>query len=333
MASIEQELVVAENRTSFGRGLIRLVRDITLIALLILLLLELVVRVIWWNQPMITVFDRQLRLLPLPLVTERQTEILTGWGNNPNRYLQFDPVLGWSIRPNARAEGQDGIIYTANSAGIRSLREYPPEPSAGITRIATFGPSFTHGDEVPDDATWQAQMERARPDLEVMNWGVGGYGTDQAFLRYETRGVAYRPDIVIIGFEENNVNEKERVNWPLIKMFVEEVARNNSIPIILVFPERASIEAYEDGQWTFYEAGVAFLRGQGLQVIELPPAFFRDKTAKDLSYSDYYVADGGHFNELGNYIVSQTVLTDLCQQGILASCGQNKQTQVSLEDE
>jgi hypothetical protein len=47
-------------------------------------------------------------------------------------------------------------------------------------------------------------MEQARPDLEVMNWGVGGYGTDQAFLRYKTQGAAYQPDIVIIGFEEDN---------------------------------------------------------------------------------------------------------------------------------
>ena len=41
---------------------------------------------------------------------------------------------------------------------------------------------------------------RAHQYLEVMNFGVSGYGIDQAFLRYQEEGVKYRPHITLIGF-------------------------------------------------------------------------------------------------------------------------------------
>lgn len=184
--------------------LARLAGRFVVIFMITFLLLELATRLIWWNERTIFLFDKQLALLPLPLLSETQRESLATWAQNEANYLQFDPVLGWSIRPDVTAEWE-GHTYTSNSIGIRSLREYELAVPAGVTRIASFGPSFTHGDEVQGHETWQAQMEQARPDLEVMNWGVGGYGTDQAFLRYQTQGAAYHPQIVIIGFEEENV--------------------------------------------------------------------------------------------------------------------------------
>ncbi len=395
------------------------------IIILTLLFLELITQVVWWNNHTLALFDDQsFALLPLPLITERQAEILSAWMENQDSYIQFDPVLGWSIAPNAKGE-QQGVTYTANSAGMRGLREYSPEKPAGITRIGTFGPSFTHGDEVSDEAAWQAQMEQTRPDLEVMNWGVGGYGTDQAFLRYKTQGAAYQSDIVIIGFEEDNLRRNvnrfrpffrrqtgspltkpvfvatenglkllknpfddfetfrntllnnpdnflnivcphdfycnrdyyqpmpldisksyrffrtlvqainqagqpktssaqdpyvQRVNLLLIQMFVEEVMRDGAIPIVLLFPERQSIEAHERGEKTEYQAGITLLQNQGLQVIDLAPAFAHAKKTENRTYLDYYASDGGHFNQLGNYIVSQTVLAHLCQEEILENC-------------
>lgn len=402
---------------------LHLVFKIGFVVIITLFLLELVAQILWWNSNTITL-GKPLTLLPLPLVTEQQAEILSAWTENPDSYIQFDSVLGWSIKPNATGE-QQGVTYTANSAGMRSLREYALEKPESIIRIGTFGPSFTHCDEVPDQATWQAQIERARPDLEVMNWGVGGYGTDQAFLRYKTQGAVYQPNIVIIGFEEDNlrrnvnrfrpffrsgtglpltkpvfvvdqnqlrlvknpfdefetfrhtlldtpdnflnivcpddfycnqehyqqrfldifksyrffrtlVHQISQVNQPrvstiqdpyvqqvnllLITMFVEEVMKNDAVPLILLFPERQSIEAHEKGEETEYQAGVTLLKNQGLQVIDLAPAFVHAKRTENRTYLDYYASDGGHFNQLGNYIVSQTVLAHLCQAGLLENC-------------
>jgi hypothetical protein len=406
------------------RHLLQLAGRVALMLLAIGLLLEIVTRLAWWNDRPLALFDRQIMLLPLPLATEAQIEILEEWSKDTNTYLQFDPILGWSIKPSVTAEWE-GHSYTSNSIGLRSLREYSLVAPEGVTRLAAFGPSFTHGDEVQGDETWEAQLEQARPDLEVMNWGVGGYGTDQAFLRYQTQGAAYRPDIVIIGFEEDNLSRNvnrfrpffrpgtglpltkpvfvdgenglvlvenpfdnfetfqdtllnqpdrfldmlcphdffcqrdryqplgldawhsfrffrtfvseleqpdqsktsliqepyvQRVNFLLIQMFVEEVVRNGSIPLVLIFPELSSIQTHEAGGVTDYAAAVTLLREQNIQVIDLAPAFAHDKTSQNRIYADYYASEGGHFSALGNRVVAETLLWHLCSQGLLTSC-------------
>lgn len=52
-------------------------------------------------------------------------------------------------------------------------------------RIAIVGDSFTFKLEVPYEKTWGHQFEIALgPGWQVLNFGVDGYGLDQAFLRY-----------------------------------------------------------------------------------------------------------------------------------------------------
>jgi hypothetical protein len=50
--------------------------------------------------------------------------------------------------------------------------------------IAAYGDSFTHGDEVNDDATWPCALER-RIQRRVANNGVPAYGVDQALWKAE----------------------------------------------------------------------------------------------------------------------------------------------------
>jgi hypothetical protein len=42
-------------------------------------------------------------------------------------------------------------------------------------------------------------------NVEVLNYGVGGYGTDQALLRYVAEGRTYQPGTVILGFAPVNL--------------------------------------------------------------------------------------------------------------------------------
>ncbi len=51
--------------------------------------------------------------------------------------------------------------------------------------------------------TWEAQL--ADSATEVMNFGVPFYGLDQALLRYELEGRAFRPHVVLIGFTAENL--------------------------------------------------------------------------------------------------------------------------------
>ena len=114
-------------------------------------------------------------------------------------YYPFDPELGWTVKPNGRLP-----LYRANAQGLRGDREYAPAPPPGVVRIGAFGDSFVHGTEVENADVWTARLEALRPGLEVLNFGVGGYGVDQAWLRYRRDGRPFQPQIVLIGYMPEN---------------------------------------------------------------------------------------------------------------------------------
>lgn len=124
-------------------------------------------------------------------------------------YLTYSATLGWTIKPGGR-----GDLYRANARGIRADREFARVPPPGTLRIAAFGDSFTHGDEVPNGDTWQEILMRAHPGVEAMNFGVGAYGLDQAYLRYQHEGAEYRAHIVLIGFMPENLFRHVNVYRP-----------------------------------------------------------------------------------------------------------------------
>lgn len=126
--------------------------------------------------------------------------------NGPSADVVYDPDLGWSLIPNT--ESADGLAHHV-TAGIRSAStDYARNPPQGTLRIALFGDSFTWGAEVPDDGTWayflQSGLNKAGLDAKVLNFGVSGYGMDQAFLRWKLNGAGFSPDIVIFGFQAEN---------------------------------------------------------------------------------------------------------------------------------
>jgi hypothetical protein len=69
--------------------------------------------------------------------------------------------------------------------------------------VALFGDSFTNGAEVGDDVAWGNVLAQ-RLHCRVANYGVGGYGTDQAYLRFRDRADDH-PPIVILGIFEDNL--------------------------------------------------------------------------------------------------------------------------------
>src|SRR5690242_15116262 len=100
----------------------------------------------------------------------------------PHR-LQIDSILGWRYAPNFH-DAHDQL----DAMDLRSDRDYAPTPPRGVLRIAAFGDSFVYGNEVDNADAWPTLMEMDNPHLEVLNYGVGGYGLDQAYLRYLAGG-------------------------------------------------------------------------------------------------------------------------------------------------
>jgi hypothetical protein len=113
-------------------------------------------------------------------------------------FLMPDERLGWVINPGRQTA--DGL-YFSSVEGLRS-------PRPGVTfadrrprhRVALVGDSFTFGLEVSYEQAWGARLEQALGgDVQVLNFGVDGYGIDQAYLRYIRDVRPWRPDVVIFG--------------------------------------------------------------------------------------------------------------------------------------
>jgi len=154
-----------------------------------------------------------IALLPYPrikrasaLYTEQSAQIRQYLDRSVPHHVEIHPVLGWWHTPNYPAP-----MNRMNSVGLRGTREYSRTPPQGVLRVAAFGDSFVYGAEVENSACWAGRMERQNPDLEVLNYGVSGYGVDQAYLRYLLDGTAFFPHVVVMGFVPDDINRTTSV--------------------------------------------------------------------------------------------------------------------------
>jgi len=104
-----------------------------------------------------------------------------------------DPVLGWHDLQSRSGETQD-------ASGARPCPAFPdPEDDAPL---AVYGDSFAYGEEVSHEEAWSNLLAR-RTGRRVANFGVPGFGTDQALLRYI--GHDHDADVVILTLLTENV--------------------------------------------------------------------------------------------------------------------------------
>jgi hypothetical protein len=147
------------------------------------------------------------QVLPLHLPISRLEDAVREYRQSSQALFTDDASLGWKPRPGAHNE-----LYAYNAAGLRArtIDEVPAPPVAGSdpVRVAVFGDSFAHGSEVGFDESWSTRVQQAlqRPDrpVEVLNFGVPGYGMDQAFLRWQHEGRGASPDVVVFGLQIEN---------------------------------------------------------------------------------------------------------------------------------
>lgn len=125
---------------------------------------------------------------------------------------RFDAELGWRNEPGTcEAAGRRCF----DSIGARGRGERAPAPAPGVARVACFGDSYTYGSDVDDGEDWPAQLDALDPDLEVLNLGVGGYGTDQALLRFRREGPELGADVVLVGLLVENIGRNVNRYRPL----------------------------------------------------------------------------------------------------------------------
>ncbi len=133
---------------------------------------------------------------------------------------QPDPVTGWSP-PRGVTAWQDvegRALVRINAAGRRDP-DRPLEKPDGTLRVAILGDSFAEAVQVPVEDAFPSVLERSLAGcealggrrVEVLNFGVSGYGTAQELLTLRARAHAYRPDLVLLAFfPGNDVVENDR---------------------------------------------------------------------------------------------------------------------------
>ena len=123
-------------------------------------------------------------------------EVRAAWSADMGRW---DDELGWP-------SPQEMISPPRDPTGAKLNSDFP---KTGDACASAYGDLFVWGDDIPLADGWVEALSR-NLGCRVANYGVSGYGTDQAYLRFR-RNTRDEAPIVLLGiFPENvmrNVNQ------------------------------------------------------------------------------------------------------------------------------
>lgn len=160
----------------------------------------------------------------------------------PTHFHTADPNLGWKLKPGVSGEwNEEGASFVqVNSEGLRD-REHTKAKPPNTLRVAVLGDSFTEAIHVPVEQTFWSKLERnlgncqavkGRKNVEVINFGVQGYGTAQELMMLRKKVWDYSPDIVILAFFIGNdvINNSPKLEYDRYRPFFAYDASGKLVP-------------------------------------------------------------------------------------------------------
>ncbi len=133
----------------------------------------------------------------------------------------YHPERGWDYRPNTVRDHHNSIGQpwraSIDDSGARRHPTAEGEPKfTGLLVVASYGDSYTRGGEINDHETWQYYIEQ-ETGCGVKNFGVGGYGTGQALLKFEAHAAMGRiAPVTILGIHSSNLRRVGNAFRPFI---------------------------------------------------------------------------------------------------------------------
>lgn len=128
-------------------------------------------------------------------------------------FYRGDPDTGGALRPGAKGwwTGEGRGWVEINSHGQRD-REHSEAKPPGTFRIAVLGDSYAEAFQLPmEQSFWSVLEKRLNGDrascgrtVEVLNFGVSGYGTAQELLALRNRVWTFSPDLVLLTITTGN---------------------------------------------------------------------------------------------------------------------------------
>lgn len=223
-------------------------------------------------------------------------------------FVRSSDSRGYEMRSNYAAYfPSTAISIDTNSRGFRDV-EHPEEKAPGVCRIALLGDSVAFGWSLNFEQTLSRKLREKLPNpqaVEVLNFAVGGYDTEQEVATLMEEGVRFKPDIVLLAFVLNDFEpyRDNFVRWHTshsgsyaldflnlqfqmlrskfgdspVKRGFERLSdarkTHNFRPLLVVFPY---FERTNDGEYPYEKlhAEVRDLaRQNGLEVLDLGPEF------------------------------------------------------------
>jgi hypothetical protein len=140
----------------------------------------------------------------------------------------YDALRGVALRPGKEGWYQrEGRAYLRiNSLGYRDGEHEIAKP-AGTLRIAVLGDSFAEARQVAQADTFWSLLGKnlgtcsalKGKNVEVLNFGIGGYGTTEELLTLRKDALRFSPDLILLAFfpgndfQDNSKNLSTREKW------------------------------------------------------------------------------------------------------------------------
>lgn len=141
--------------------------------------------------------------------------VLSLSGLGEEEIFKLDKSLGFSHMPNKRVtwRSEGFAVSNFNADGMREPGLTVAKPE-GVYRVALLGDSMVEGLQVPIEKSFGQLLQKPLTEetgkpVQFLNFATSGYSTAQEYLQLKSQVVKYRPDLVILCYNNRDLFE----NW------------------------------------------------------------------------------------------------------------------------
>ena len=185
---------------------------------------------------------------------------------DPVRVLCFHPIYEREYCANAKGILKQNNPIHINDQGMLD-RNYPLARQPGSLRVAVLGDSMTAGEEVPQEKRYHELWERWLPkrlgrDVEVLNFGVRGFGTWESLQMFHLKAKKFQPDVTVLGFYWGN--DVENNLTALLESHPNPLRSQYEISL----GRRANVARKDFNKWLWNHSAVYHLTRKGYNLVE-----------------------------------------------------------------